>query len=51
MSKSFIHELDYLKLMFIDESVLAENNEALASLALYTRAPIATGERFQPLGF
>ncbi|MBX3240892.1 MAG: galactonate dehydratase [Chitinophagaceae bacterium] len=45
MAKLFMRELDYLKLMFIEEPVLSENLEAFAGLTKYTTAPIATGER------
>jgi galactonate dehydratase len=45
MAKRFMRELDYLKPMFIEEPVLSENLEAFATLARYTSAPIATGER------
>lgn len=45
MAKLFMKELDYLKPMFIEEPVLAENLEAFVELARYTTAPIATGER------
>ncbi len=45
MAKLFMRELDHLKPMFIEEPVLSENLEAFASLAAYTSAPIATGER------
>lgn len=45
MAKTFMRELDYLKPMFIEEPVLSENLEAFATLAQYTSAPIATGER------
>ena len=38
--------------MFIEEPVLAENNEALAAVAAHTTIPIATGERmFTRWGF
>ncbi len=45
MAKLFMKELDYLRPMFIEEPVLAENLEAFAGLTKYTTAPIATGER------
>lgn len=45
MAKTFLKELDYLKPMFIEEPVLSENLESFATLAQYTSAPIATGER------
>ena len=45
LAKQFMRELDYLKPMFIEEPVLSENFEAFSTLASYTSAPIATGER------
>jgi galactonate dehydratase len=45
MAKVFMKELEFLKPMFIEEPVLAENMEAFAALAQYTTTPIATGER------
>jgi galactonate dehydratase len=45
MAKWFMKELEPLKLMFIEEPVLPENNEALAALAQCCCTPIATGER------
>jgi len=45
MAKTFMRELDSLKPMFIEEPVLSENLEAFQTLANYTSAPIATGER------
>jgi galactonate dehydratase len=55
MAKSFMQQLESLRPMFIEEPVLSENYEAFATLAQYTSAPIATGERlfsrwdFKPL--
>ncbi|MDP4131360.1 MAG: galactonate dehydratase [Bacteroidota bacterium] len=45
MAKGFMRDLEYLKLMFIEEPVLSENREAFLHLAQYTSTPIATGER------
>jgi len=45
MAKVLMKELEPLKPMFIEEPVLSENMEAFASIASYTSAPIATGER------
>ncbi len=45
MAKILAKELDPFKLMFIEEPVLPENLDALAEIAKYTSAPIATGER------
>jgi len=45
MAKVLAKELDAFKLMFIEEPVLPQNNEALREIARYTSAPIATGER------
>jgi galactonate dehydratase len=55
MAKVLARELDPYHLMFIEEPVLPENNEALRDIAAHTSAPIATGERmysrwdFKPL--
>ena len=45
MAKLLAKELDRFKLMFIEEPVLPENNEALREIANHTATPIATGER------
>ncbi|MCL2578633.1 MAG: galactonate dehydratase [Oscillospiraceae bacterium] len=45
MAKVLAKELDQYKLMFIEEPVLSENNEALRDIARQTSTPIATGER------
>ena len=45
MAKTFMRALDPLKPMFIEEPVLSENFEAFSTLASYTAAPVATGER------
>jgi galactonate dehydratase len=45
MAKILAKELEPYRLMFIEEPVLAENNEALREIAKYTSTPIATGER------
>jgi galactonate dehydratase len=45
MAKVLAKELEPYKLMFIEEPVLAENNEALREIARHTSIPIATGER------
>ncbi len=45
MAKSLAHELEPYHLMFIEEPVLPENNEALREIAIHTSTPIATGER------
>ncbi|MCL2096596.1 MAG: galactonate dehydratase [Oscillospiraceae bacterium] len=45
MAKSLAKELDKFNLMFIEEPVLSQNNEALREIANHTSAPIATGER------
>ena len=45
MAKWFMKELEPLRLMFIEEPVLPENNEALKFLAQQSSTPIATGER------
>ncbi len=52
MAKMIAKELDPFKLLFIEEPVLPENNEALAEIAKHTSTPIATGERmFTRWGF
>lgn len=45
MAKSIMRELEPIKPMFIEEPVLAENNESLVVLQQMTSVPIATGER------
>ncbi|BFT70080.1 galactonate dehydratase [Paenibacillus sp. P36] len=45
MAKILAKELEPFKLMFIEEPVLSENNEALREIARHTSIPIATGER------
>lgn len=45
MAKALAKELDQFHLMFIEEPVLSENNEALREIARVTTTPIATGER------
>lgn len=45
MAKVLAKELDQFQLMFIEEPVLSQNNEALREVARYTSTPIATGER------
>ncbi len=45
MAKVLAKELDQYHLMFIEEPVLSQNNEALREIARYTSTPIATGER------
>ncbi|MDV2582198.1 galactonate dehydratase [Alkalibacillus haloalkaliphilus] len=55
MAKILAKELEKYRLMFIEEPVLPENNEALRDIANHTATPIATGERmysrwdFKPL--
>jgi galactonate dehydratase len=55
MAKVLAHELEPYHLLFIEEPVLPENNEALREIAAHTAIPIATGERmfsrweFKPL--
>ena len=43
MAKVLAKELDRFHLMFIEEPVLSQNNEALREIARYTATPIATG--------
>ncbi|GHU68986.1 galactonate dehydratase [Clostridia bacterium] len=45
MAKALARELDQFRLMFIEEPVLPQNNEALREIANHTATPIATGER------
>ena len=45
MAKVLARELDPFHLMFIEEPVLSQNNEALREIARATTTPIATGER------
>jgi len=45
MAKVLAKELDQFKLMFIEEPVIPDNNEALREIARHTSTPIATGER------
>ncbi len=45
MAKILAKELEPFRPMFIEEPVLAENNEALREIAQHTSIPIATGER------
>jgi len=45
MAKVLAKELDQFHLVFIEEPVLSQNNEALREEARYTSTPIATGER------
>jgi galactonate dehydratase len=45
MAKVIAKELEPFHLLFIEEPVLPENNEALRDIALTSTVPIATGER------
>ena len=45
MAKVLAKDLEPFKLLFIEEPVLPENNEALLEIAKHTTIPIATGER------
>jgi galactonate dehydratase len=45
MAKVLAKELEPLHLLFIEEPVLPEHNEALRDIAAHTSIPIATGER------
>jgi galactonate dehydratase len=45
MAKVVAKELEPFHLMFIEEPVLPEHNEALREIAMHTSTPIATGER------
>ncbi len=51
-AKMLMHELEGVRPLFIEEPVLAENNEALLDLRRTSSIPIATGERqFTRWGF
>ncbi|WP_094603679.1 D-galactonate dehydratase [Sporomusa silvacetica DSM 10669] len=45
MAKVLAKELEPYRIMFIEEPVLSQNNEALREIANHTSIPIATGER------
>ena len=45
MAKVLAHALEPYHLMFIEEPVLPQNNEALREISKHTSTPIATGER------
>jgi galactonate dehydratase len=45
MAKVLMKELEPFKIMFIEEPVLTENEEAFVELRKHTTIPIATGER------
>lgn len=45
MAKVLAKELEPYRLLFIEEPVLPQNNEALREIARHTATPIATGER------
>lgn len=45
MAKALAKALEPYRLMFIEEPVLPENNEALRDIVAHTSTPIATGER------
>lgn len=52
MARVLMHELEPYHLMFIEEPVLCENEEAFAELRRHTVTPIAAGERnFTRWGF
>ena len=52
MAKRLMKELDPYQLMFIEEPVLPEHNDALREIARAGCTPIATGERmYLALGF
>lgn len=44
-AKTLLHELEPFKLLFVEEPVLIENEEAFAKLHSSTHIPLATGER------
>lgn len=45
MAKALAKALEPYRLMFIEEPVLPEHNDALRDIAMHTSTPIATGER------
>jgi galactonate dehydratase len=45
MAKILVRELEPFHLLFIEEPVLVEHNEALREIAAHTTIPLATGER------
>ena len=45
MAKVLAKELEQFHLMFLEEPVLSQNNEALREIARVTATPVATGER------
>jgi galactonate dehydratase len=45
MAKVLVKELEPLHLLFIEEPLLPENNEALREIARHSSVPLATGER------
>ncbi len=52
MARTLMHELEPYKLMFVEEPVLCEHEEAFVELRRHTTIPIATGERnFTRWGF
>lgn len=44
-AKTLLHELEPFKILFVEEPVLIENEEAFAELHNCTHIPLATGER------
>ena len=44
-AKTLLHELEPFKLLFVEEPVLIDNEEAFAELHSYSHIPLATGER------
>lgn len=44
-AKTLLHELEPFKLLFVEEPVLIENEEAFAELHSFSHIPLATGER------
>jgi galactonate dehydratase len=45
MAKVLARELEHFNLLFIEEPVLPENDEALREIVRYSTIPVATGER------
>ena len=50
MAKVLMKELEPFKLMFVEEPVLTENEEAFVELQRHTTTPIATGRGIMPGG-
>lgn len=45
MSKTLLREIEQFRILFVEEPVLTENEEAFAELHAFSSIPLATGER------